>query len=261
MERKVILSTNDNINYSFFAPITCWMWRQFGYEPILMTMGEIQDIVLKYLPKNIEIYRLKQIPGYKPETVSQVGRLYGSLLCEDTDYVLLGDIDMLPLSTVFVDRFPVEGITVMGWDITGYTEIPVCYVGMTAQKWVDIYPNLSRMHDTLEDWMQFDMAKYTYNPDDFYNWWSLDQRMLTSWLKDVIKNDIPRGSGSNGVGGRVCRSNWKFPEHPKESLIDCHAMTPGQTPANFDRNLEVIKKVTTGWEWIVDYYKEFTNEI
>ena len=249
MANKVILSTDSNTMYSFFAPITCWMWEQFGFESVLYVSGDIQESVLKYLPKSTKVVQLEPIDTskYKDFTSTQVQRLYGYRDCNDGDYVVLGDIDMFPLSNCFA-QFPKDRITVMGHDITGYTEIPMCYVGAPKQIWSELFDDV--VYNT-----------YPYDKNNFNSYWSLDQRILTDVLKGKDINHIPRGTGSIGVGGRVCRSNWQFPEHPKEALIDCHAMRNGFHIDYFNRNMEVIKSVTNGWEWIYDYRTEFINEI
>ena len=36
----IILSTNNNPDYSFYLPITCFVWEKFGFTPLSIIVGQ-----------------------------------------------------------------------------------------------------------------------------------------------------------------------------------------------------------------------------
>lgn len=120
MKKYIVLSVNDNPDYLYYVPLTCWAWKQFGWEPIIffnrqnndVTLETIEFVFQQLIQQEIpsHVARVHQIDGYRSDTVTQVSRLYAHLTMTgmvDPDYkmpadmcsyLMTGDIDMLPLS-------------------------------------------------------------------------------------------------------------------------------------------------------------------
>ena len=205
--RKVILTTTEDPYYKFFEPITRFCWEQMGYDVICRTYDDV--------------------------TKSQVARLHAYKYCEPDDYLVMGDIDMLPLNRDYFN-FIEDRITIAGWDITGYTQIPMCYVGMKARKWAEVM----RGH-TLETDLELLKSRGEVDPMER---WCFDQELLTSRLLTYKAQAIrlDRGKAKNGlVSGRVDRHKWEL--IPVEQMIDAHLLRPGYTPENWKQIRELLK--------------------
>jgi hypothetical protein len=130
MKKYAIVSVNDNVDYLYYLPLTIWSWKRIGWEVIVFYNGENNDI-LKYVKDIItvnSIYELKPQEGYRSDTITQISRLYGT--CVNDGYLMTIDIDMLALSDYWQPNK--EKITVYGHDLTGFTDYPICYIGMDS---------------------------------------------------------------------------------------------------------------------------------
>lgn len=80
MKKYIVLSVNDNVDYLYFTPLTCWAWRKFGWEPIVMYHGKLKIISDMWHASGVQaqesnIYWLKSIDGYRSDTITQISRL------------------------------------------------------------------------------------------------------------------------------------------------------------------------------------------
>jgi hypothetical protein len=218
------------------------MWERFGFEAIVFTHGDIPEAALEFTEQktNAALYPLESLGGYRDDTIVQLSRLYAA--CVSDEYLVTGDIDMFPLSDYFTGQFTgSEEPKFIGYDITGYSEIPICYIGMSADKWRHI------MNINSGDYMYFierDLKTYPYSATDFNSYWCTDQQIITKRLK-AYGLDKCTSIERPGVTGRICRSGWSNPQD-HNILIDCHAMRSGFHPEYFDMNMDVIKHVTNG---------------
>jgi hypothetical protein len=85
----IILSTNNNPDYSFYLPITCFVWRYFGWSPLSIIVGESklyslinEEVILHSNGKNVFV---DEIPPFKSETIAQCVRLYAPSLISDSN--------------------------------------------------------------------------------------------------------------------------------------------------------------------------------
>lgn len=272
MKKYIVLSVNDNVDYLYFTPLTCWTWRKFGWEPILFYKRDDEDpnsrlrgleSLVAHSPGNSDLILriLRQSYGYRSDTVTQVSRLYGACLhhLREDDYLMTGDIDMLALSDYWKPDF--SKVTVYGHDLTGFGHFPICYIGAPVKIWREFMKidGTDYQYHIQKDLMELPQAK---NPD-FYKYWFTDQDLITQRLKEYGTekiNFINRGQGAHGYArGRVDRANggWVFNQ---PELIDAHLMQQTHHSEEKIRKLmDLLHHVWPGedWKWFLEYTKEF----
>lgn len=262
MKKYIILSTNDNVDYLHFTPLTCWAWRKFGWDPIIFYHSTKHNTDLNALvcdaslPANF--WPLESIDNYRSDTITQISRLYGA--CVADGYIMTGDIDMLPLSDYW--KPDLNKVTVYGHDLTGYTDYPICYIGAPTLLWfrfMKIDPS------GVQDFNAYikrdlDSLPQAKNPD-FYTYWSTDQNHVTARLKEYGTGHIDfinRGQYANGYArGRVDRGDWRL-NH--DEFIDCHMLRPlWNNESNTVRTIELLNKLwpSEDFTWYTDFLKEF----
>jgi hypothetical protein len=223
MKKYITLAVNSNIDYLYYTPLAIKLWNKFGWTPILFFQGNAEqllgkefDLISDFCDEYI-LRLVNNIDGYRSDTITQISRLYGS--CVVDGYIISGDIDLIPLSD-FIHP-DVNKITVYNHDLTGFTDYPICYIGMDSLKWADVMnikdsdynKHIKRDLDGLPQ------AKST----DFYQYWGTDQNHITARLKQYGLSNVDfinRGQYPNGYAkGRVDRGSWSL-DH--EQFIDCH---------------------------------------
>jgi hypothetical protein len=269
MNARVVLSTDLNPEYLFYAPISAWCWNKFGFSPMSLVVFDdkfssqeprkklVWETFDKLgLPEPKIFYNLTKI---RTATLTQVIRLYGFMLAKSNDYVLLGDIDMIPLNSFLYRDF--DKVNVFGYDLTDFTQIPMCYVGMSKEEWketvplnkeIPVMPNLIYTHllSILQE------HENTYS-NDFDKYWYIDQQILTECLKnkgfDKI-NFINRGKLPSGYAkGRVDRGDWRW---NAEEYMDAHL--PKNPLKNFESVKQLIdEKIGGNTDWMIDYKNKF----
>lgn len=268
MKKYIVLSVNDNVDYLYFTPLVCWAWRKFGWEPIIFYHGKLTPLLellyshVDFLPSRISF--LADQEGYRSDTITQISRLYAAALLKPVkpfDYLMTGDIDMLPLSNYWKPTVEQEP-TVWGHDLTGFGHYPICYIGMAAYNWsavmkfdapLDYNRLIKRDLDTLPQ------AKDT----DFYKYWFSDQDLITARLKEYGTEKIEfinRGQGSHGYArGRVDRGSGGWVLDQPE-LIDAHLQQQTHhSQEKIDRLMQLLRHVWPGedFTWFETYTKEF----
>jgi hypothetical protein len=271
MKKYIVLSVNDNVDYLFFTPLTCWAWRKFGWEPIVFfhhtedTRGNFIKQMRKaeltalcfgpYLPINSY-----PIEGYRSDTITQISRLYASHLVGEEAYLMTGDIDMIPLSDYWKPNFTVP--TVYGHDLTGFGHYPICYIGMPTSLW-DFVMSCHK-EEPFANHMKRDLDCLPQAKDpDFYKYWFTDQDLITQRLNEYGKdkiNFVNRGQGTHGFArGRVDRGSdgWVL-DQPE--LIDAHL--PQQchhSQEKIDKLMGLLRHVwpAEDFTWFEKYIVEF----
>jgi hypothetical protein len=208
------------------------------------------------LNKNFKRVETVYHAPYKDSTITQISRLYASCIpdLQDDDYLMTGDIDMIPLSDYWK---PHEEITVWGHDLTGYGHYPICYIGMQAQKWREV------MQITPSDYNHYIKRDLDSMPDaksqDFNKYWFTDQELITKRLKPFNPTVINRGQYPNGYArGRVDRGAWTL-DH--KEFIDAHLHHQIYHKGNewkFEQTMELLCKAWPDEDWC--WFEEYTNE-
>lgn len=279
MKKYIVLSVNDNVDYLYFTPLTCWAWRKFGWEPIVFyhrksrpykgaesdknhresPLAMIEQLISDSVNDcQFRPHFLDSIEGYRSDTITQISRLYGSCVVDGSpSYLMTGDIDMIPLSNYW--KQDLNKITVFGHDLTGFGHYPICYIGMTAQEWNFVMNTSSNDYNNLIK-RDLDTLPQAKDPD-FYKYWFSDQDLITARLNEYGKEKITfinRGQYPNGFAyGRVDRGVWSL-DH--KEFIDAHLMQ--QTHHSDEKIRKLMELLHHVWpdedfKWFLNYTKEF----
>lgn len=272
MKKYIVLSVNDNQDYLYFTPLVCWAWRYFGWEPIVMYRGGHSDVANYVLgisqdhdSSNEDIYFIQSIEGYRDDTITQISRLYASAcgpenLVDISDFLMTGDIDMLPLSNYW--RPDINGVTVYGHDLTGFGHYPICYIGMKRSDWAVVMGIPTVGNPMFYIKRDLDSLPQAKDPD-FYKYWFTDQDLITQRLNEYGKEKITfinRGQGSQGYArGRVDRGSGGWVLNQPE-LIDAHLRQ--QTHHKEEKVLELMALLKHVWpnenfDWFMTYSIEY----
>ena len=202
MNKIIVVSTNNNPNYYFYAPYVKRAWNQLGWEVAVILTHDVDPnkIAGDYL------IQLPEIEGIRLETLAQAGRLYAANHLPEDSLIMTSDMDLIPLSDYWK---PEEAsITVYGYDLTDYTSYPMGYIAMPSNKWKE---TLHLTGDTVSDFVRD--AKLIGSPysADWETWWTFDQTLITQRLESY-KSQITfinrgRGQDSPYAYGRIDRGN------------------------------------------------------
>jgi len=151
-----------------------------------------------------------------------------------------------------------DKVNAFGYDLTGYTQVPMCYVGMTGKKWKELMNPFD---------VEKDLATFAdKNSTDFYRAWGCDQDILTGKLRTVFGfhgvNFIPRGNDASNSGlamGRWDRHNWV---KPTSQIHDCHLSGQAWTKDGTARLIDMCETIypEEDWSWIPKYRDDFCKQ-
>ena len=220
MKGTVILSTNDNPDYYKYLPYTVAAWNKLGWDTLTLLYGFDSENLPSEI-KNIGMYlHLKKSDKYRKETIAQVSRLFGGKYVANFGIprmVMLGDVDLIPMCDYWNPE--PHRITCYGADLCGFKEFPMAYIAAPADIWQELIPE-----NSIEELLD----KYPGAlSDDFYVWWSQDQRIITERiLNHGGQRVIIRGHESSGLAkGRIDRAAWEKTLNIPNP-IDCHCRRP-----------------------------------
>lgn len=226
MKKTVVLSTNANPDYYKYLPYTQKAWNKLGWDTLTI-LSEGFDSVVESMETYIDpdfkneiiLQTGLEMGSYRTETQVQVSRLFAGKYIED-GMVMLGDVDMIPLANYWNPT--ADHITVYGFDLTGRSQYPICYIAMTAEKWRRMIPEKT-MPELLN---KYPNAK----SDDFYKWWGVDQEIITERINQRKEKDelvlIDRGFTNRLAKGRVDRAAWEQTINSPDQKIDAHCLRP-----------------------------------
>lgn len=271
MKKFAILAVNNNPDFFYYLPLTKWTWEKIGWEikvlyqrddTIPTQTKELEQLMIDTIGINFIPHVIQPIPGYRSDTITQISRLYAALLPEinPEDYIMTIDADMLALSDAW--QFDPDDITLWNHDLTGYSEIPMCYCGMRKMRWIEVIGCTG----TIQDRIKYDLDQMP-NAKESAPWeqrWSVDQQLLTKRIRDTQfkKTFIPRGQYSNGYAAyRIDRGDWRL-DH--DQFIDAHLLRDCYKKsdlgiANFAKVMTLLYKIwpNENFDWMVTYTKEF----
>lgn len=164
----VALASDANPHYAIYAPIVCRLWRRLGYTPLLtLHDGYGWDTALgSYVLEKLAGFRhIARVPSVAPLSAGntmRVVRLAAAAFLDvmPEDFILTADMDMAPLGRELFEFAPSLGrIVLLRGDaygnlastppllangepalISGLFRFPLCYVGMEAQIWRELFP-------------------------------------------------------------------------------------------------------------------------
>lgn len=262
MKPVALISVDLNDDYLFLIPIVCKSWhlQNFDVEVFINGYHPKCDIVQKYAKPawcsgvNAE---LKIYSDKNPNLYTQVVRLYMPRPYEPYAYLIISDADMFIASSFLYRDF--DKINVFGHDLTGRSQIPMCYVGMTREKW-------GRVMQYRSDYqIEIDVDKYgKRHSDNWYEAWGVDQDIITGKLQEYGYsniNFIDRGHDQSNSGlpmGRWDRFNWK---KPQTEIHDVHLPRMPMQTENFKLIEQMCNEIypDTDWSWLNTYRNEYIN--
>lgn len=263
MKKYIVLSSNDTPKYLFYAPLVCWAWKKFDWEPVLFfhlnddsENGHLRFNVVSHFLDDVYFYPLADCSGFKSETITQVSRLYAGTVI-NKGLIMTSDVDMMPLSDYW---HPSETeFTSYGRDLTDY-HYPICYLAGPANHWRRVMDY--RLSDSISpyDWaIEQDLDLWSSKYKDT---WTLDQQIITERLLSYGKHKIEkvdRGTDrrTGYPVGRVDRSAWHLSHH---QFIDAHLPHDILTNEKSYRNvMELLRKIwpSEDFGWFEQYYRDF----
>lgn len=239
--KYVILSTDNTREYFELLPLVCYSWKKIGYSSRIMAVNVPMPIMERldtYCGALITPYVRRD--GVKDSTLAQIQRLFPFGI-HGNDTIITSDADMV----IAKDIFTHEGdIVSYGFDLTGRSEIPMCYVKANLLEFAKMTG-------------KFTIPEKAYS-DKWEDYWSVDQQLLTQRAKeygfDKIKF-VDRGNNNkHGLPtGRWDRHDW---QHIPADIIDVHMKRN-----DFDAQLQVFKHLwpEDDYQFLIDFKNELDN--
>ena len=262
MKKYALIAVDNNPSYLYLLPFICKSWSLQGWS-FKIAFNNVSESVSSYIMEvlnkivNVEEYRYefinKQSTTINKALYTQCHRMYMMNNLEEDSYCIMTDVDMF-IASDFLNR-DYDKVNSFGHDLTGYGQIPMCYVGMTGKKWKE----LMSPFDVEEDLKIFARKE----DNDFYIAWGCDQDILTGKLRTIFGyhgvNFIKRGSDPMNSGlpiGRWDRYNWV---KPTGQIHDCHLSPEGYTDGGTERLIDMCETIypKEDWTWIKDYQTKF----
>jgi|GEM_PF-6930163 len=260
INKTVLLSVDNNPSYLYLLPIVCKSWQLQGWK-CYINYNNVYDKILHLICDTLDElgiindgkYDTRQPTTQNKAIYAQCERMYMPINQNNEDYFIMSDADMF-IASDFLNR-DYDKVNAFGHDLTGYGQIPMCYVGMTGNKWKEL------MHPFD---VEADLKKFAKkDAEDFYVAWGCDQDILTGRLRTVIGfqnvNFIKRGQDPYNEGlpmGRWDRHNWV---KPAGVIHDCHLSPEGYTDGGTERLFAMCNDIypNESWHWIKDYQTKF----
>ncbi len=243
MKRTVILSSNDNLDYLKYYPFVAWAWNQLGWETLLFYHGKHSVLLEEFTAMNGKfdteknnILVVGNIEGYRPETITQVSRLFGGMCFPSSEerMLMIGDADMIPTSDYWKPH-PAK-ITTYGWDLTNQGHFPMCYIAACVDEWRRMM-NIDSVYISLEHEIKKVLDRTPKAKSHIWEeWWQVDQDIITEILLKERREDVYRGTTGGLASNRADRYDW---ERTKDlGFIDAHM----PRPFNLEATKHVLQK-------------------
>jgi len=181
MNKYALIAVDSNPSYLYLLPFICKSWHlqgwniQLSFNNVLLKHIDFFVEILNKLKINTHIQSIIKISTTQNKALyTQCERLYMGKDIEDVDYAIITDVDMF-IASDFLNR-DYDKVNAFGYDLTGYTQVPMCYVGMTGKKWKELMNPFD---------VEKDLATFAdKNSTDFYRAWG-NFRVKTEIAKKV----------------------------------------------------------------------------
>ena len=228
--KYVILSTDNNPDYYSLLPLVCHSWKKIGYTPVVIAVSlpdHVYDIL--HLQCGGFFIPTKPIEGIKSSTVAQLLRLFAHKHFQPEDILLTADADMVIARDIFTHDVSQGQIVSYGYDLTGRSELPICYVKATAAKWRELMG-------------EFTIPEKAYS-ERWEDYWSVDQQLLTQRAREYGMDKITFIDRGNQNKHGLPTSRWdRFDwAHIPDSIIDVHMKRN-----DWDAQVQVAEKLWPG---------------
>lgn len=240
--KHAIISTDGNPDYYSLIPLCCYSWKKLGYKPVIIFVNVSLEIRLKILEACPDCYSstYSAYPKAKDSTMAQLLRLYQWKFLKEDDIMITGDADMIQAKDIFHCN---EGFTNYGYDLTGRSELPICYNIATAQVWKELMG-------------EFQIPDSAYS-EQWETYWSTDQKLLTerATIYGFHRITFENRGNQNKHGlptGRWDRHDWG---HIPDDIIDVHMLRN-----SWDAQIQVFQRLWPGEDYsFILKFKEALN--
>lgn len=226
-QRICVLSTDNSPGYFYYVPFLEYYWNLFGWEIDLFVTPDVplEDVMVRN--PSTQIHIIPEIVGVRPNTLAQTVRHFASNVLSPEDYVMVQDLDLIPLREWNPD---LNARTIWGYpELTGGNYIPVHYTGMLGSAWREVMDCTGDLKADMEREMRRNGSAYSDNGDVRWNtdWSILTEKVLAQKEKFTF---IERGMENGLPKGRIDRSTIKVNPETFEytwntqvgEKIDCH---------------------------------------
>ena len=190
----VLSAVNDNKKYGMFVRsfIKTWIFLFPDICPVVVYTGKNLDefIINNDIPvKYVKYLKHFYIDGVDTCFTAQIIRLFYPALLQSSDFVLISDIDMIPLNRKYYENVDAtkEQFICYRSDCLGDTNMyPICYNAAVPKKWSEIFQIFSPQH--IEDQITYIYGRIQYNGRNNHFWYT-DQfhlHYIISQRKDVL---------------------------------------------------------------------------
>lgn len=212
MNKYAILSTDNNPDYYSLLPLVCHSWRKIGYTPVIIFVNVPHDTIIKIMDACPGAVKTELGPheGVKDSTIAQVQRLWEWQRAAEDDVLITADADMVIARDIFTHDVSHGQIVSYGYDLTGRSELPICYVKATAAKWRELMG-------------EFTIPEKAYS-ERWEDYWSVDQQLLTQRAREYGMGRITFIDRGNQNKHGLPTGRWDrydFANIP-DSIIDVH---------------------------------------
>jgi hypothetical protein len=220
----VIVSTDDNPQYSEFWPVVKNLWSNLvGIKPILVKISDTDEII-----ENDEciIHNLKKIDGVKTGLQSQIARMFVTKYYKDS-VCLTSDIDMLPLSKKYftsdIENLSNDSMVIFSSD--AYKDVnryPICYNAGKGS----LFGEILKLDVSFEEYCNRLLGfGWGWDTDELY-FGKMVQ--LYPYQNKIIK--LSRGWIDEVAKQRLDRIKWDYNLiNIKDRFIDSHSLRPYST--------------------------------
>lgn len=225
MEKYVVLCSDNNPDYLFYAPYVEKAWNRYGWNICIMVTNNVNEADLKLRNPNSKVFKLPEIEGLRSPSVAMSGRLCAANYLPHDALLMTSDLDLIPLQDYWHPYE--EDITIYGHDLTWFSFYPMGYIAMTGAKWSK---HMRLTGDTKADILRNakdPLVKHSPYSEDWEAWWNFDWDFVTTRLKPIESEltFVNRGqvniAGATLARGRVDRYNW-IETQKQDELIDAH---------------------------------------
>jgi hypothetical protein len=211
MKKIAVLSTDNNPDYYNLLPLACQSWRKLGYDTFVIAVG-LPGSIFDQLHIACRGYFLNKesVEGVKNSTLVQLYRLYAYIHFKDDDILVTSDADMVIAADILTHDVSKGQIISYGYDLTGRSELPMCYVKATAAKWRELMG-------------EFTIPDKSYS-DKWEDYWSVDQQLLTQRAREYGMDKITFVDRGNQNKHGLPTGRWDRHDfsHIPDGIIDVH---------------------------------------
>jgi hypothetical protein len=173
---KVILASNDNLDYLEFWPVVSAAWKKIDIEPVLFYTGKDKNIIKKGAGQVVHCENI----GIDSVFHAQCIRLLAPSLFPN-DICIISDIDDLPLNYNFfhgnVGPYDEEKFIIFRPDVCGRDQTSMCWNVAKGKVWGEIF--------NVNNWKEINQTLLSWFPKDykvFGSGWFTDQIILRKYI-------------------------------------------------------------------------------